>query len=109
MTLRYSAKVDAMNIDHILDEAFSAVWGAKAKPLAEPTFDAEEIAIVEKKKAKIKVGSPIWRNRVKFNLISGFGVEDIALKLKCDVEDVRQEMRALRHHGCFAKWWGRNG
>ena len=38
----------------------------------------------------------IWICQVREALAEGFGVEDIALQLSCDVEDVRQEVRILR-------------
>lgn len=38
----------------------------------------------------------MWICQVREALSDGLGVEDIALKLSCDVEDVRQEVRILR-------------
>lgn len=40
-----------------------------------------------------------WICRVRESLREGYGVEDIALRLKCDVEDVRQEVKILREQG----------
>lgn len=38
----------------------------------------------------------MWICQEREALSDGLGVEDIALKLSCDVEDVRQEVRILR-------------
>lgn len=37
-----------------------------------------------------------WIARVSILLREGFGVEDIAIKLKCTVEAVRMEVKILR-------------
>ena len=41
----------------------------------------------------------IWINKVTRLLAEGFGTEDIAVKLKCDIEDVRREVAILRESG----------
>ena len=41
----------------------------------------------------------LWQAQVRRFLNSGYGVEDIALKMACDVEDVRSEVRILRNQG----------
>ena len=40
-----------------------------------------------------------WICRVREHLREGFGVEDIAIRLKCDVEAVRAEVWILREQG----------
>lgn len=44
-----------------------------------------------------------WICRVRQALAEGFGVEDIALRLSCAVEDVRNEVRILRESGLLAR------
>lgn len=44
-----------------------------------------------------------WICRVREDLAQGFGVEDIALRLSCAVEDVRREVRILRDEGLLAR------
>ena len=44
-------------------------------------------------------GSPIWVKMVEFRLKEGFGVEDVAVQLRCDVERVRGHVAALRASG----------
>lgn len=48
-----------------------------------------------------------WQWRVRSLLREGFGVEDIALKLCCDTEHVRAEVRILRREGVLAEMWAR--
>lgn len=40
-----------------------------------------------------------WMVRVRTLLGQGFGVEDIAIKLKCAVADVRREVEIYRQEG----------
>lgn len=40
-----------------------------------------------------------WISRVRALLKEGFGVEDIAVELVCDVEKVRLEVQILRAEG----------
>lgn len=40
-----------------------------------------------------------WIGQVQRLLREGYGVEDIALRLGCDVEDVRREVKILRDMG----------
>lgn len=40
-----------------------------------------------------------WQARVRALLREGFGVEDIAVRLSCRVEDVRREVEILRATG----------
>lgn len=40
-----------------------------------------------------------WICRVREELKAGFGVEDIAIRLNCDVADVRAEVGILREGG----------
>lgn len=44
-----------------------------------------------------------WIGAVRKFLRLGLGVEDIALHIHCDVEDVRREVRILRESGELAK------
>ena len=36
---------------------------------------------------------------------SGYGVEDIAIKLNCNVEGVRNHVLQLRKHGYLKEWF----
>lgn len=47
-----------------------------------------------------------WQQRVRFHLSQGLGVEDIALKLRADVESVRREVDILRETGALAMMFG---
>ena len=49
-----------------------------------------------------------WIRRVRGALAEGLGVEDIALRLSCDVEDVRREVSILRENGALARIYERN-
>lgn len=40
-----------------------------------------------------------WQSRVASLLRDGFGVEDIAIRMKCDAYDVRREVEILRSEG----------
>ena len=40
-----------------------------------------------------------WQRRVADLLREGFGVEDIAIRLKCSADDVRREVTILRNEG----------
>ena len=41
----------------------------------------------------------IWMRKVWALISEGFGTEDIAVKLKCDIESVRREVAILRESG----------
>lgn len=41
----------------------------------------------------------VWIARVRSLLRDGYGVEDIALRLKCSADDVRREVQILRDAG----------
>ena len=56
----------------------------------------------EEKKA---VRNSVWIARVRLLLRDGFGVEDIAVRLKCCVDDVRAEVAILRENGVFELWY----
>jgi hypothetical protein len=47
-----------------------------------------------------------WQASVLEYLFQGFGVEDIAVKLWCDVVDVRYEVKRLRQNGQLSKIFG---
>jgi hypothetical protein len=47
-----------------------------------------------------------WQARVRGLLRDGYGVEDIAVRLKCDVADVRAEVAILRADGQLAAIYG---
>lgn len=47
-----------------------------------------------------------WRMSVRTLLRAGFGVEDIALKLKCSVETVRRYVKRLREAGELREMFG---
>lgn len=40
-----------------------------------------------------------WQSRVASLLRDGFGVEDIAIRMKCSTADVRREVEILRSEG----------
>lgn len=40
-----------------------------------------------------------WQRRVADLLREGFGVEDIAIRMKCSTADVRREVEILRNEG----------
>jgi DNA-binding NarL/FixJ family response regulator len=46
-----------------------------------------------------------WQGRVHALLRQGFGVEDIAVRLRLDVNSVRLEVAILREEGVLAEWW----
>ena len=50
-----------------------------------------------------------WQSKVKTLLLDGLGVDDIALKLGCKVEDVRDEFGILRASGEMKKMFGNKG
>lgn len=45
----------------------------------------------------------MWMVRVRELLREGYGVEDIALRLDCDVEHVRAEVAILRREGLLER------
>lgn len=47
-----------------------------------------------------------WQAKVRALLRDGYGVEDIALRLRCDVGDVRSEVAILRAEGELARMFG---
>ena len=49
--------------------------------------------------ARLFHDDPAWSWRVQDLLRAGFGVEDIALALRCDVRFVRAEVQILREQG----------
>lgn len=49
-----------------------------------------------------------WQGMVRTLLRDGLGVEDIALRLKCDVAHVRAEVEILRHSGDLARMFRRD-
>lgn len=49
----------------------------------------------------------MWICRVRESLKAGFGVEDIALRENCDVEDVRKEVIILRESDSLKVMFGR--
>ena len=55
----------------------------------------------------LEVGSPAWRQRVEDHLLAGYGVEDIAIYLRCHVDRVRTYVVKLRADGTLERWWGK--
>lgn len=47
-----------------------------------------------------------WQAKVKALLAAGYGVEDIALHLKCSADSVRREVQILRDAKELAKMYG---
>jgi hypothetical protein len=56
----------------------------------------------------IKLGTSDWRAMIDHRLKMGFGVEDIAIMLACDVRYVRTYVNGLRGRGKLAEWWPSN-
>jgi len=56
---------------------------------------------------KVPVNSQEWRNLVNMRMAEGYGVEDIALWLQCNVSRVRAHVQTLRDSGTLANWWSR--
>ena len=54
---------------------------------------------------KLRPGEAAWREIVNARLREGYGVEDIAIWLACDVRWVRAHVLVLRHLGVLARWW----
>ena len=50
-----------------------------------------------------------WQAKVRNRLRDGYGVEDIAVMLGCDVGDVRKEVEILRNEGRLRKLFGAAG
>ena len=48
----------------------------------------------------------MWICQVKKLLKEGFGTEDIAIKLKCKINDVRNEVKILREMGELDRIYG---
>lgn len=51
-------------------------------------------------------GSDRWLDLVDQALLSGFGVEDIAIWMHCPADRVRRHVQSLRGHGVLSSWWG---
>lgn len=47
-----------------------------------------------------------WFARVEKMLWQGYGVEDIAIRLRCEIEDVRRHVATLRKSARLAKMFG---
>lgn len=45
----------------------------------------------------------LWQGRVKAMIAQGFGCEDIAFRLECNLEDVQREIKILRESGELKK------
>lgn len=52
-------------------------------------------------------GNDYWIARVRLLLQEGYGVEDIALKLRCGVQSVRDEVGILRAMGALKGLWNK--
>lgn len=52
-----------------------------------------------------KPGSDAFARRVKWLLLDGYGVDDIAIKLGCNPAGVRIQVSAFRTAGKLAEWW----
>lgn len=59
--------------------------------------------------AFLAVRSASWRSSVTYRLSLGYGVEDIALQLKCHVGDVRFLVQAMRARDKLAELYGLAG
>jgi len=47
-----------------------------------------------------------WQANVRTLLRQGYGVEDIALRLKCEADEVRREVAILRAEGWLSRAFG---
>jgi hypothetical protein len=45
---------------------------------------------------------------VDYRLKAGFGIEDIAIQMRCQAKDVRLYVSDLRERGVLKKWWPTN-
>ena len=52
-------------------------------------------------------GNHKWIAQVRRLLMAGYGVEDIAIRLDCSVEDVRLEVKILREYGSLSRMFTR--
>lgn len=50
-------------------------------------------------------GSRAWRAMVDYRLRHGWGVEDIAINLRCSPRQVRARIEGLRKAGKLREWW----
>lgn len=53
-----------------------------------------------------RIDNDAWQHRVWQGIRDGYGVEDIALQLGCDLDHVRREVSVLRLEGEIAKMFG---
>lgn len=88
-----------MDIDQIVGDACDRVlarsWAGRKTSLKKTPIQ------------NLEIGSSRWQEQVKHGLLDGFGIEDIALRLKCHRHHVATEVKRLRAKGDLAKWWGR--
>jgi len=80
-----------MTDDAMLDDIFALKFGRKFKRLARP------------KPTELKREQ--WCISVNSMLISGLGVEDIGIKMKCPADNIRRHVQFLRSSGTLNKWW----
>ena len=100
------------DIEHAINDAFVKVFGNKFR-LAEkaPALQGgklpRRIRMAAKFPKDLEINSRAWRDQVAMKLLDGYGVEDIALWLKCHVSHVQAEVKHLRAAGTLQAWWGR--
>ena len=51
------------------------------------------------------VRSMLWRSMVEYRLQHGYGIEDIAIQMRCKSDAVREYVADLRERGTLARWW----
>jgi hypothetical protein len=52
-----------------------------------------------------KPRSTTWINAIGVLLRDGWGVEDIAIKLDCQPDQIRKQVALFRDAGLLQKWW----
>ena len=65
--------------------------------------DSAHLRNPEQSKHRETPGSEHWKAAVIRDLREGYGVEDIALRMECDVQHVRDLVVDLRKHGLLPR------
>lgn len=94
-----------MDIETALDGAFRSVLGDRYQHHL--TAVAAPVRPAVRMSKRPKVNSRQWQDQVAAKLLDGYGVEDIAVWLRCPVNAVRQEVARLRAIGRLQAWWGK--
>lgn len=100
------------DIEQALNDSFVKVFGEKFKatmkaPALEGGKLPRRVRMAATHPKDLDITSRAWRDQVAMKLLDGYGVEDIALWLKCHVSHVQAEVKRLREVGALQAWWGR--